>query len=63
MVDVSINLIIRIPEVNKGKANHSNLIGVVLKNTEHDVYRIGTKDGILKNFIASAFIITFFSTK
>lgn len=47
-VDVGVNVVIRIPDVDKGKTDHPNLIGVVLEKTEHDLYRIGSKDGILE---------------
>lgn len=46
-VDVGVNVVISIPDVDKGKTDFPNLIGVVLEKTEHDLYRIGSKDGIL----------------
>lgn len=32
--------------VDKGKANLPNLIGAVLEKLEHDLYIIGTQDGL-----------------
>lgn len=49
MVDIGVNVVIPIPDVDKGKSDLLNLIGVVLEKTEHDLYRIGSKDGILVN--------------
>jgi len=40
-VDVGVNVVIRIPDVDKGKTDHPNIIGVVLEKTEYDLYRIG----------------------
>jgi len=47
-VDVGVNVVIHIPYVDKGKKDHTTLIGVVLEETEYDLYRIGCKDGILE---------------
>jgi len=47
-VDVGVNVVIRIPDVDKGKTDLPNLIGVVLEKTEYDLYRFGCKDGILE---------------
>ncbi|XP_061724387.1 uncharacterized protein LOC133530493 [Cydia pomonella] len=41
------NLIIPIPDVDKGKADLRNVIGVVLEVTSEQLYKIGTKSGIL----------------
>lgn len=49
-VDVGVNVVIRIPDVDKGKTDHPNLIGVVLEKTEHDLYKIRCKDGILEKY-------------
>ncbi|XP_060857765.1 KRAB-A domain-containing protein 2-like [Metopolophium dirhodum] len=57
-VDVGVNVVIRIPDVDKGKTDHPNLIGVVLEKTEHDLYRIGSKDGILEKLYCRSEFIT-----
>ncbi|XP_045450004.1 uncharacterized protein LOC123658697 [Melitaea cinxia] len=44
------NVTIPIPDVDKGKAELRNLIGVVLEVTCEQLYRIGTKSGILEKF-------------
>lgn len=46
-VDVGANVIIRIPDVDKGKTDLPNLLGVVLDKTDQDLYKVGTKDGVL----------------
>lgn len=48
MVDVGANVVICIPDVDKGQTDHPNLIVVVLEKSEHDLYRIGSKDEILE---------------
>jgi len=47
-VDVGVNVLIRISDVDKGKTDYINLIGVVLEKTEYDLHRIGCKNGILE---------------
>uniref|UniRef100_A0A2S2QZI3 KRAB-A domain-containing protein 2 n=1 Tax=Sipha flava TaxID=143950 RepID=A0A2S2QZI3_9HEMI len=49
-VEVGVNVVIRIPDVDKGKTDHPNIIGIVLEKTEYDLYRIGCKDRILEKF-------------
>ncbi|VVC29399.1 Hypothetical protein CINCED_3A009966 [Cinara cedri] len=46
-IDVGIDVVISIPDVDRGKTDLPNLIEVVLEKTEHGLYRIGTKDEIL----------------
>ena len=46
-VSIGDNIIIRIPDIDRGKADLRNLIGVVMERNDEDLYRIGTKDGIL----------------
>ena len=46
-VSIGGNIIIRIPDIDRGKADLRNLIGVVMERNDEDLYRIGMKDGIL----------------
>jgi len=46
-VDIGTNVVIRIPDVDKSKTDLPNLLGIVLEKTDQDLYKIGTKDGIL----------------
>lgn len=59
-LDVGVNVVIRIPDVDKGKTDHPNLIAVVLEKIEHDLYRIGNKDGILLKLYCKQVIIAIF---
>lgn len=63
VVEFGVNVINLVSDVDQGKTDLPNLIGVVLERTEHDLYRIGTRSGIQTNFIARKFIITFAFTK
>ncbi|XP_025410739.1 KRAB-A domain-containing protein 2-like [Sipha flava] len=58
VVEVGVNVVIRIPDVDKGKTDHPNLIGIVLEKTEYDLYRIGCKDGILEKLYCRSEFIT-----
>jgi hypothetical protein len=57
-VDVGGNVIIRIPDVDRAKADLRNILGVVLDKNEDDLYKIGTKNGvwISYRYIAGRFI-------
>ncbi|XP_039303442.1 KRAB-A domain-containing protein 2-like [Solenopsis invicta] len=58
-VDIGANIIIPIPDVDRGKADLRNLIGIVLERNEDGLYKIGTKDGILnKLYCRSEFDIS-----
>ena len=46
-VDVGGNVILPIPDVDRAKANLRNLVGVVLGRNEDDLYKIGTKEGVV----------------
>ena len=46
-VSIGGNIIVRSPDVDRGTADLRNLIGVVMERNDEDLYRIGTKDGIL----------------
>jgi hypothetical protein len=46
-VDVGGNVIIRIPDVDRAKADLPNIVGVVLDKNEDGLYKIGTKDGVV----------------
>ncbi|KAJ4449730.1 hypothetical protein ANN_01134 [Periplaneta americana] len=41
------NIIIRIPDVDRGEVDLRNLLGVLLETNDDDLYRIGTEDEIL----------------
>nr|XP_018906448.1 PREDICTED: uncharacterized protein LOC109036585 [Bemisia tabaci] len=50
------NVTIPIPDVDKPRACLRNIIGVILDKNEHELYKIGTKDGILpKRYCRSEF--------
>ncbi|GBM70391.1 hypothetical protein AVEN_226387-1 [Araneus ventricosus] len=46
-VDIGGNVVIPIPNVDRGKANLRNLISVVLEKNKDGLYKVGTKDGVL----------------
>lgn len=46
-ITVGVNVMIRILDVDKSKTDLPNIMGIVLEKTEHDLYRIGTENGIL----------------
>ncbi|KAL4702130.1 hypothetical protein ACJJTC_016054 [Scirpophaga incertulas] len=41
-----------VPEVNRGRGDARNIIGVILTITDDELYQIGTKNGILKQLYA-----------
>ena len=55
-VDVGVNVIIRIPDVDRAKADLRNILGVVLDKNEDGLYKIGTKDGVWISYIAGKLI-------
>ena len=42
------NVTVPIPDVDKGKGDLRNIIAVVLNRSEDELYKLGTRDGILK---------------
>lgn len=43
---------IPVPGVDRGKGDARNVLGVILDKTDDDFFRIGTRDGIVKNLYA-----------
>ncbi|EDV19011.1 uncharacterized protein TRIADDRAFT_62538 [Trichoplax adhaerens] len=48
------NVAVRIPDVDRAKGDHRNLIAVVLERTAEGYYRLGTSAGILKSLYSIA---------
>ena len=42
------NVTVPIPDIDKGKGDLRNIIAVVLNRSEDEMYKLGTKDGVLK---------------
>ncbi|KAL4713280.1 hypothetical protein ACJJTC_018628 [Scirpophaga incertulas] len=47
---------IAVPEVDRGRGDARNIIGVVLTKTVDELYQIGTKNGILKQLYTSVLL-------
>ena len=44
---------VRVPEVDRGRCDSRNILGVIMEaDLTKDLYRIGTKDGILNSWYA-----------
>lgn len=50
--NVGDNVTMPIPDVDKGRGELRNIIGIILQVTDDGLYKIGTKHGILQNFYA-----------
>lgn len=43
---------IPVPEVDRGRGDARNILAIVLKKTEDELYQLGTKQGILKTLFS-----------
>ncbi|CAB3239251.1 unnamed protein product [Arctia plantaginis] len=47
-VPIGTTVRIPVPEVDRGHGDASNLLAVVLQKTDDELYKIGTKQGVVK---------------
>lgn len=50
--DAGTNVLVKIPDVDRGRCAHRNIMGVVLSLNEHNLYKIGTAEGVLDKLYA-----------
>ena len=53
-LDVRQNVAVAIPNLDRARGDHRNMLGVVMSSNTHGIFTVGTKHGVLQTGFISA---------